>query len=278
MSESNYIYIVYRTTNLVNQKIYIGKHKQEFHFPVVFDGYFGSGISLNRAIKKYGAENFIRETLHVFYTPEEAYQKEKELVNEAFVARKDTYNMVSGGCGTKFHDKTISEKISKSLKGRKLSEEHKQKMSLVRKNKPKSEEHKQKIGLGNKGKKRTDEQLKNNPFFSKTKTEETRQKMSSAKKGKPSTFKGKFHSEESKQKMSESKKGKKISESHKQNIIKSLIGRKVSEETRQKMSELKKGKQQVKIICPYCGKEGGKSLMKRYHFNNCPFRNEHTPL
>jgi len=99
MSESKHIYIVYKTTNLVNQKIYIGVHKQKFFFPILFDGYLGSGKDLKKAIKKYGEENFIRETLFVFYNKKEAFAKEAELVNEAFVKRKDTYNLCTGGRG-----------------------------------------------------------------------------------------------------------------------------------------------------------------------------------
>lgn len=99
MSKSNSIYIIYKTTNLVNQKFYIGVHKQDFHFPVLFDGYLGSGTALNRAIKKYGVENFVRETLFVYYTEEEAFAKETELVDEAFITREDTYNIRVGGYG-----------------------------------------------------------------------------------------------------------------------------------------------------------------------------------
>jgi hypothetical protein len=78
MSESKHIYIVYKTTNLVNGKFYIGVHKQDFFLPIIFDGYLGSGLMLKRAIKKYGEENFIRETLHIFYTAKEAYKKRKK--------------------------------------------------------------------------------------------------------------------------------------------------------------------------------------------------------
>jgi hypothetical protein len=39
-------YIVYQTVNKVNNKIYIGVHKTED--PLVFDGYVGNGIYINR--------------------------------------------------------------------------------------------------------------------------------------------------------------------------------------------------------------------------------------
>lgn len=58
-------YIQYRTINLVNNKFYIGKHCQTVD-PHQFDGYYGSGSQIINAVKKYGKENFIRETLFVF--------------------------------------------------------------------------------------------------------------------------------------------------------------------------------------------------------------------
>ena len=40
--------IIYKTTNLINKKIYVGKDKKEN------PNYFGSGKILSLAIKKYG--------------------------------------------------------------------------------------------------------------------------------------------------------------------------------------------------------------------------------
>jgi len=50
------IYIVYQTLCLVNLKYYVGQHRQETSG---FDGYLGSGMKLEKAIKKYGKENFV---------------------------------------------------------------------------------------------------------------------------------------------------------------------------------------------------------------------------
>lgn len=105
-------YIVYKTTCLVNGKYYIGKHQTEN--PDVFDGYLGNSVWINRtdklknpefpfhfAVRKYGVKNFKRETLYVFDTVDEAFDKEAEIVNEEFIKRDDNYNVVLGGKGGK---------------------------------------------------------------------------------------------------------------------------------------------------------------------------------
>jgi hypothetical protein len=49
--------IIYKTTNLINNKIYIGKSNTNN------SDYLGSGKRLKLAIKKYGKENFKKEML-----------------------------------------------------------------------------------------------------------------------------------------------------------------------------------------------------------------------
>ena len=101
-------YIVYKTTNLINSYIYIGVHKTED--ATVFDYYIGNGVYINKpntyeksktkfqqAVKEFGINNFKRETLAIFDTPEEAYELEEQLVNENFLQRSDVYNMILGG-------------------------------------------------------------------------------------------------------------------------------------------------------------------------------------
>jgi len=88
-------YIIYKTTNTVNGKVYIGKHKTKD----LNDGYLGSGKLLCRAIEKYGVENFAREIVYLCKTEDDMNAKEREIVTEDFCLREDTYNLCVGGAG-----------------------------------------------------------------------------------------------------------------------------------------------------------------------------------
>jgi hypothetical protein len=88
-------YTIYKITNSVNGKIYIGKHKTKN----LNDGYMGSGKHLRHSISKYGIENFKKEILFQFDNEAEMNAKEAELVTEEFCLREDTYNLCPGGNG-----------------------------------------------------------------------------------------------------------------------------------------------------------------------------------
>jgi len=107
-------------------------------------------------------------------------------------------------------------------------------------------------------------------------TEESKQKMSKSKKGKPKTtehnlknslshrgeknpFYGKKHTQESIEKIRKASTGKNNP----------MYGKQHSDEVKQKISQINKGKKRVKVTCPHCGKVGGGPGMKMYHFDNC---------
>lgn len=163
--------------------------------------------------------------------------------------------MMSNNDGSKYHKdrkrqtsrkyeyakRAFSKHIGKIHKGRKLSKEHKQKLSLSK--------------LGDK-----------NPMFGKKHSEEHKQYLSEINSGDKNGFYGKTHTEEFKMKLSEYAK---LRTGEKSNAY----GYHHTEETKQKYSELYKGKPRTKpheiVICPHCNKSGIKPNMKRWHFDNC---------
>jgi len=206
-------YIVYMITNLLNGMIYVGKHSTTT--PYNMKKYWSHNIPLTNARKKHGNKNFKRETLFVFETEDEAYQKEAEIVDEAFVARKDTYNLMVGGCGfgsgethsfygkhhspeTKQLQSQIKLDYFKTSKGIKQKENHKEiignksqefwdspeglKERKVRSEKMQGENHFQYgIPRSEETKKKIrdnqpDRNGKNHPMFGKQHTEESNQK------------------------------------------------------------------------------------------------------
>jgi hypothetical protein len=88
-------YYLYKITNLVNDKIYVGVHKTSN----LEDGYMGSGKVIRRALEKYGLSNFKKDILEFFATSEAMYAREKEVVTPEFLLREDTYNLRRGGHG-----------------------------------------------------------------------------------------------------------------------------------------------------------------------------------
>jgi len=88
-------YIVYKTTNLLDGKFYIGTHRT----PNLNDGYMGSGKYLKRAIDKHGPQNFRRDILFVFDNADDMFAKEAELVTEELLTNENTYNLKVGGFG-----------------------------------------------------------------------------------------------------------------------------------------------------------------------------------
>lgn len=89
------IHTVYKTTNTLNGKYYIGVHSTDD----LNDDYLGSGKYLVRAIKKYGREVFEKEIIAVYENREHAFILEKLLVDTDAAKDKLTYNTRAGGGG-----------------------------------------------------------------------------------------------------------------------------------------------------------------------------------
>jgi group I intron endonuclease len=82
---------IYRTTNKINGKTYIGKkHKQIF-----VDSYYGSGIVISSAIKKYGKENFEVVLIATADSLEDLNLLERQFI----LNEHPKYNLAPGGDG-----------------------------------------------------------------------------------------------------------------------------------------------------------------------------------
>lgn len=138
------LFTVYKVTNLLNNKIYIGYHITED----INDSYMGSNKHLKNSIKKYGLENFKKETLFIFDNYTDMVQKEVELVNESFVKRVDTYNKNLGGKGGFYYinnNSEFKEKRIKSLKNTLKNTDLKQVISNTLKEYYSNPENKEKV-------------------------------------------------------------------------------------------------------------------------------------
>lgn len=187
-------HFVYKTTNKINGKIYIGKHSTNN----INDGYLGlgSGSLISKAINKYENHNFNREIIKMFNTSEEACLFEQELLTKDFVDRLDVYNISSGSVGVipgtkiwhhnnhpkgmlgKQHTDATKAKIGASVRGplngnygKHLSDETKHKISNTKTGiSVHSEEFKKERKLKYTG--------NGNPFYGKTHSDETKKKLS----------------------------------------------------------------------------------------------------
>jgi len=265
MKKYNY---VYRITNKILNKHYYGvrgcnvEPKRDLGVK-----YFSSSTDKEfRNDQKNYPENYKFKIVRICSTRKEADKLEIKLQEKFNVGKSES-----------FYNRAKRTSMGFSTAGTNLSPEHKQKLSEAKQNM--SDETKQKMSEAQKGVPKSDETRKkmseaktgeNNPMFGKelspeTKlkiseakigvpvSDETRKKMSEAQKGENHPMFGKEHTPETRQKMSEAK----------QNM---------SDETRKKMSEAHKGVPQEQVECPHCGKIGGIGIMKRWHFDNCKYK------
>lgn len=107
---------IYKTTNLINRKYYIGKYAGKR------STYLGSGVALKKAIAKYGRKNFKREIIEHCSSLHELSEREKFYI-DLFDAVNDprSYNLTEGGQGNFSHivpvhyEKSLDKKYGKEL-------------------------------------------------------------------------------------------------------------------------------------------------------------------
>lgn len=83
----------YKITNKIDGKFYYGVHNTDN----LEDGYSGSGKILKLAYKKYGIENFEKVIEKFFDNEEDAFNYEREIVNEEMIKNPNCYNVQIGG-------------------------------------------------------------------------------------------------------------------------------------------------------------------------------------
>lgn len=132
------MYCIYRITNLVNGKTYIGQH---LYKETPYDSYMGSGKHLKAAQKKYGIENFEKEIIckNVQYK-DTINDMEKFYIKKEHTLGKAEYNITDGGEGFTGHhsaETKVAMKGNKNNKGHKHSEETRRKISESMKGKNK---------------------------------------------------------------------------------------------------------------------------------------------
>lgn len=251
--------IIYKIINTVNGKIYIGQtirtleERKKQHFRDAFINI--SSCAIHRAMRKYGKDKFIFETLYLCLSKKDMDRKEKEMISKLNSVRPNGYNLTAGGEGLYGykHTDAAKAKVSKANKGRKMSADEIEARKKTHPHRKLTEEEKQRLISYSLGRKMTEEQKKKMSRLGKKHSEETKAKMKEARKGRKPCL-GKTLSLETRQKISEANKGKqtflgkkhtletraKMSMSQKGN--KNSLGYKHSEETKRKMSASHKGK------------------------------------
>lgn len=234
---TEFIYLIYKHTS-PSGKSYIGLTKDYDGRCKQHQAEYSPCIAFLAAIKKYGWDNFIHEILVENVTLDAANILETQFIFEHQSLFPGGYNLKSGGSSCNFSaaskskkseamkrfyalhpealerksasmtGRTHSDETKAKLRGRTMSQEHRDIISTYMTNRVVSEETKRKISNTKTGK------VVGPP------SDETRKKMSDSKKGKP---------------------GHAQSEQTKLIISSKLLGIKRSDETKHKLSIIKKG-------------------------------------
>lgn len=175
--------IVYKVTNIKNNKVYIGqtirnlesRKRQHLLYATNEKYYSRFNCKFYEAIRKYGKENFEWEDVCQCNTIEDLNEKEKLFIKEYDSFGDNGYNLTNGGLNFIRSEET-KEKYKQARRNRVTSEETRKKLSEARKGKKFTEEHKKNLSLSQKGKER--------PWQKGRKiSEETKKKMSLAQIG-----------------------------------------------------------------------------------------------
>jgi len=179
-------YRIYKIQNLINGKCYIGftSHKADNHRMSQHACGKGNSPALRAAIQKYGRQNFSYETIYESFDLDHTLK----IVEPFYIALfssygPDGYNLTAGGEGTFGYKRTPEQRAAMRVRrlGKRLSPEHRAKLSEAQKSRPKGVNH---------------------PLYGRKLSREHIDKVAAAKRGVR-------HSAETRQKQSESQRGEK---------------------------------------------------------------------
>lgn len=138
-------YLVYKMVNKVNGHYYIGRHTTINPM----DDYWGSGVALTAALKKYGIASFRKEILGDYRSYEESCRAEAFLVPEERCHNNnpECYNLTSGGKGGGGSEVGKKCAATRKAHGYRHSLETRRRQSERAKGIPKSEAHKRSLSL-----------------------------------------------------------------------------------------------------------------------------------
>ena len=182
---------IYKITNFVDNKIYIGQTWKPMLGRFKEHCYANSCIKLSNAIQKYGAKSFKVELITFTATQESA-----DLLEIYFISKYNSnyrlcgYNIRGGGSRGKISEET-KLKISAAKIGRKQSGEHRKNTSKAMTGRILSEDHKRKLSVAKRGKIFSVEHKKKLSESGKIKafSEEHRKKLSESGKGNKNALK-----------------------------------------------------------------------------------------
>lgn len=96
--DGRYRYI-YKITNTIDQKIYVGKHIVKANLTPYNDRYSGNGTSLRAAYKQCGKQAFVKEIIEYCSDDESLNEAERKHIAALFESNVPTYNVAPGGEG-----------------------------------------------------------------------------------------------------------------------------------------------------------------------------------
>ena len=234
---SGKVYYGFRCANRVEPHEDLWKH------------YFTSSPKIQQLIEETGADSFDTEIRRVFETKEQAVAWETRVLTR---------------CKVLHDDRWINQNVAGYIVP---TDESRKKISDYHKDKPKSDEHKQNLSKSQKGKSKKSKAYQ---------TPEYRALMSTLKSGEGNGRYGKEVSEETRRRISDAKKGKQIaynkgvpmSAEQKQKLSEKMKGRKVDPEVLARRVASQTGQTRPKLYCEHCNRDIAAGWFHR-HGSNC---------